>query len=302
VRRLVTAGPALALLVLTSCAKEVPADGAPKASTPAPPAAAAAASPAGSGSVDDVKGAEAPKPTVAAAQVARKLVRTVDLDLTVAHTTEAADAAQQLAVRLGGYVASMSAERSEDLMRYEMTLRVPAARLDAALSELKRLAMRVNREQSKADDVTDQYIDLDARLRTLRATEAELQALLAESRQRQRGAKEIMEIYHELTEIRTRIEQIQGQLMALDKLSVLSTINLQLAAPEAARPVVAEGWQPVATARDSVRTLIDFLRGLGNFAIYAVIVLLPAGLVVVGALYLLRRLWRRVRRRREASR
>jgi len=91
--------------------------------------------------------------------------------------------------------------------------------------------------------------------------------------------------------------------MALDKLSVLSTINLQLAAPEAARPVVAEGWQPVATARDSVRTLIDFLRGLGNFAIYAVIVLLPAGLVVVGALYLLRRLWRRVRRRRrEASR
>lgn len=282
-RGLVTAGCALLLLALVSCAKEKPSGREPNA-TPA------AASPA-----------SAPRATTAPS-IPRKLVRTIDLDLTVAHTPEAADAAQKLAVRLGGYVASMTAERSEDLMRYAITLRVPAEHLDAAVSELKRLAIRIDREQQKTDDVTDQYVDLDAQLRTLRATEAELQALLAESRQRQRGAKEIMEIYGELTEIRTKIEQIQGQLNVLDKLSTLSTINLRLSAPEAARPVVGEGWQPVATARDSVRTLINFLHSFGDLAIFAVIVLVPAGLIFAALFYLVRKLWRRLRRRPEAAR
>jgi DNA polymerase/3'-5' exonuclease PolX len=255
-----------------------------------------AAAPAALRSLGDIQQA----PAAAAPKMPRKLVRTVDLDLTVAHTTEVADAAQQLAARLGGYVASMSTERSEEAMHFTITLRVPAERLDAALSELKRLALRIDREQQKTDDVTDQYVDLDARLRTLRATEGELQALLAESRQRQRGAKEIMEIFRELTEIRTRIEQIQGQLAVLDKLSALSTINLRLVPPEAARPVAGEGWQPLATLRGSLRTLIDLLRGLGDFAIFAVIVLLPVALILAALVYFLRRLWRLVRRREPA--
>jgi|GEM_PF-4165580 len=89
-RGLVTAGCALLLLALVSCAKEKPSGREPNA-TPA------AASPA-----------SAPRATTAPS-IPRKLVRTIDLDLTVAHTPEAADAAQKLAVRLGGYVASMTA-------------------------------------------------------------------------------------------------------------------------------------------------------------------------------------------------
>ena len=278
-RRLVAVGWVLALLVLVSCAKKIPADGEHRTAAPAATVPAAEA-----------------RPAAAAASSPRKLVRTVELDLVVAHTPEVAEAAQKLAARLGGYVASVSAERSEELMHYAITLRVPADRLDEAVSKLKGLALRIDREQVKTDDVTDQFIDLDARLRTLRATEAELQALLAESRQRQRGVKEIMEVYSELTEIRTKIEQIQGQLNVLDKLSALSTIHLQLSAPQAARPVAAEDWQPVATVRDSVRTLIDLLRGLGDLAIFAVIVLLPAGLIVAAVVYLVRRLWRQLRR------
>lgn len=201
-RRLVVAvSCTLPLLILIACAKQAATSREGRTAAAKPAAAPAAAAPTALRSLGEIQ--EAPA-AAAAPKMPRKLVRTVELDLTAAHTTEAADVAQKLAARLGGYVASMTAERSEDLMRYTITLRVPAEHLDTALAALKNLALRIDREQQTTDDVTDQYVDLDARLRTLRATEAELQALLAESRQRQRGAKEIMEIFRELTEIRTR--------------------------------------------------------------------------------------------------
>ena len=95
------------------------------------------------------------------------------------------------------------------VLRFEtekMTLRVPVERLEEALSAIRKLAGRVEREQQRVEDVTDRFVDLEARLRTLRATEAELQALLAESRQKARKVEEIMAVYRELTEIRSQIE------------------------------------------------------------------------------------------------
>src|SRR5215471_17971281 len=70
----------------------------------------------------------------AAAETARKLVRTVNLDLEVKATDAAAEELRQLAVRLGGYVAGVNATRANDLLHYSLTLRVPAARLDDALA------------------------------------------------------------------------------------------------------------------------------------------------------------------------
>jgi hypothetical protein len=231
------------------------------------------------------QGAEAPKADAergpASTAMARKLVKTVDLDLVVADTEAAAKEAEALAVRLGGYVGAKNAHRVDDVLHYAITLRIPVERLDEALQALKALAVRIDREGQRVEDVTDQYVDLDARLRTLRATETELQALLAESRKNARKVEEIMAIYRELVEIRSRIEQIQGQLIALEKLAALSTVNVNLRPTESAKPVAGSGWRPGDTARGSVRTLLALLKGLGDFLIFAVIVLLPIGVVLV---------------------
>jgi len=233
--------------------------------------------------------------------MARRLVRTVDLDLAVRHTTETAQELERLAERLGGYVANVDGQRQEELMHWSLSLRLPPERLDEALAAAKAMAVRVDREQQKVEDVTDQYVDLDARLRTLTATEAELRGLLAESRQRQRKVEDIMAVYTELTEIRSQIERIQGQLLALQKLIAFSTLNIGLNPLASARPLAAEGWQPGDTARGSARTLISILHGLGDFAIFAVIVLLPVGLILVLAVWLIRRLWRRLGRGSRAA-
>jgi len=297
---------AVLLLLFGSCKKQEAAmeeaPSAPSAAAPEPARDSVAENRAPDQAQGLAQDAKKAAPATAPAEnrapaVARKLIRTVNLQLEVRDTEEVAARVQALATRLGGFVGSSNGQRREDLMYYNLTLRVPVERLDEAVAAIRGLAIRVNQEHQQVDDVTDQYIDLDARMRTLEATETELRALLAESRQRARKVSEIMEIYEELIEVRSQIEQIRTQLNSFDKLAALSTINLELVPTEAAKPVVdSDEWRPGDTLRGSARTLVGFLRWLLDAIIYFVVVLLPVGLVIAAVVLALRWLWRRGRR------
>ena len=247
---------------------------APASPKPAPPPPAAKGSPA----------------------IPRKLLRTVDLQLEVKDSVDVAKRVEALVNGMGGYVSSSNAQRQGELFVYSLTLRVPADRFAQVLNSLRSFAVRVNREHQQVQDVTDQYIDLDAHRRTLAETETELRGLLAESRQKGRKADEIMEIYRQLVDIRTQIEQIQTQLSSYDKLAALSTINLELVPTEAAKPVADQSWQPSDSLRSSIRKLIDFLQWLVDFLIFAAIVLVPVALAILVGFLVLRWLWRRLGR------
>lgn len=286
---------AVLLVSLAACKKDESVVESPGITVEAEPARDAAAPQAQAAEGGAAKAAApAANPTPA---IPRKLIRTVNLSLEVGNTEEVSAKVQALVTRLGGYVGSSNGQRRGELMYFTLALRVPADRLDEALKEIRSLAVRVNQEHQQVDDVTDQYVDLDARMRTLEATEVELRALLAESRQRARKVAEIMEVYQQLIEVRSQIEQIRGQLNSFDKLAALSTINLELMPTEAAKPVVSEdGWRPGDTLRGSARTLVGFLRWLVDAVIYCLIVLLPVGLVIAVVVWGLRRLWRWLRR------
>jgi uncharacterized protein DUF4349 len=288
---------AVLLLSLAACKKEEARE-APADASEAAPAAPQAAASQGEQSRGETKAAPAGTPVEnRAPAIPRKLIRTVNLQLEVRNTQEVSDKVQALVTQLGGYVSGADGQRRDDLMYYSLTLRVPVDRLEEALKAIRALALRVNQEHQQVDDVTDQYIDLDARMRTLEATETELRALLAESRQRARKVSEIMEVYQQLIEVRSQIEQIRTQLNSFDKLAAFSTINLELVPTEGAKPVVdPDAWRPGETLRGSTRTLVGFLRWLVDAVIYTVIVLLPIGLVIATVLLGLRWLWRRGRR------
>jgi hypothetical protein len=241
-------------------------------------------------------------PTQAAARPpvvqSRKLIRRLDLQLVVRDTEQSAKQLQDLATSLGGFVSDVNANRIEGVLHYEMTLRVPAERLDQAREQIRRIVLRVEREQMSTEDVTDQYVDLDARLRTLQATEAELRELLAESRERARKTEDVMAIYRELTGVRTQIEQIQGQLNALQNLVGLSTIHLTLTPDAVGKPLVAEGWRPGDTVREAFGNLVEFLQAVVDLLIVLVVVGLPVALIVVLPLVLLLKAWKRWEQRR----
>jgi hypothetical protein len=234
------------------------------------------------------------------AKPTRRLIKKVDLDLTVSDTTGASESLNKLATDLGGHIGSSSARKSDGLMFYEMTLRVPEARLGEAIAAIKKLASEVNREVVGAEDVTDQYVDLEARLKTLEATETELRALLSESRQRQQKAEDIMAIYRELTGIRSNIEQIRGQLNVLENMTSLATIHVTLS-PIQSPATVVTSWRPVETVRNSFQALATTLTVLVDFAIVFVIVVIPTVLLIGSAVWLGFKLWQAARGRRRVN-
>jgi hypothetical protein len=227
------------------------------------------------------------------AQRGRKLIRDVSLSLRVEDTQAASAALTELADGLGGFVASLDAHRYNDLFHYSMVLRVPSGRLDTAVQRAKEMAAEVDREHRGVQDVTDRYVDLEARQRTLEATETELQALLAEARQRNFDAEQVMAVYERLIQIRTQIEQIQGQLKVLEDQTSLGTLRIELSPTEAAKPVVAEGWRPGDTAKRALRGLVAALRFLGDLLIVVLIQFVPILLLVGLPLWALVRWWRR---------
>ena len=158
---------------------------------------------------------DATVPSVAMADETRKLIRTVQLEMVVAHVDSVSRWAQDLSARMGGYSTDVNVWEQDGVPHAVLTLRVPATRLEASLAQLRAWSKRVEHEQQSVQDVTDQFVDVEARLRTLKSTEKELLLLLDESRQRNQKLDGILAVYRELTEIRSRIEQLQGQRDAL---------------------------------------------------------------------------------------
>ncbi len=264
----------IAVLLISACAQEKALD--------------LAASPARAG---ESEGMEEP-----AAPQTRMLIHTVRLRIVVPDTEAVSQAVTGEVEAIGGYVSNLNAYRyDDDLMRVSLELRVPTDRLDETVTAIKARALKVEAESRTTEDVTAQVVDLDARRRTLRATETELQRLLEESKSRQQKAEDVMAIYRQLTEIRGRIEQIESHLKTFQGQVELATIHLDLIPDEAYSPVLGDRWRPQIAARGSVRALFSALRWLANFAIFTIICLLPIGSILYGFWRLLRGAWRRLR-------
>ena len=232
-----------------------------------------------------------------AVAIPRRLVRNAGLQLVVSDVDSVSQQAQSLAVSLGGYVAHVQQQRPDGVPSAQLVLRVPVNRLDEALAALRRMAVRVEMEQQGVEDVTEQVVDLDARLKTLRSTEHELRALLAESTQRGQKLDGVMAVYRELNEIRTRIEQLEGQRQALEQMAALSTISLQLTPAVAALPVAGTGWRPAETFRSSLRALVVALKQVADVAIFLAVTVAPLVLLGVAPVLVAIRVLRRRRLR-----
>jgi hypothetical protein len=267
--------PALILLVmvsLTACAaRPAPAS---TAAEPPPQPAAPAQAPAVEGQAYDGGANSAPDDT------SRMIVRTGDVQLIVTDAGQARDSIAAAVSGMDGYVADSSVWREGEQLRARLTVRVPAERLDALLANMKQLAVRVQQEDIKSQDVTEEYTDLNAQLTNLEATEKELRELLAEVRQKTQKAEDVLAVYRELTQIRGEIERVKGRMQYLSTVTALATLNVDLIPDELAKPVVEPGWRPAETLRSAGRTLVNSLQGLANALIWVVIYLLPLLLVI----------------------
>lgn len=243
------------------------------------------------------------------AEEPRQVIANANISLVVADTAAALSGIEQVVADLGGYVADMDLAKGRydesDVLRGSLTVRVPSASLEEALDLLRALATDVNYLNINRQDVTDQYSDLDARLRNLRATETELLALLTEVRERPNAkVEDILAVHRNLTQIREEIEMLQGRKNLLDNQIDFSTIWVELIPDSVFRPIVEEPWSASGPVRSALRALVATLQGLLTALIWAVLYLTPLLLVFLiplAVLIWLVRLWLGRRRKGEES-
>jgi len=122
----------------------------------------------------------------------RMIVRTVDMELIVHDTAASLESVRALVAEVDGYVASSHSWHEEGVLAARLTIRVPAGDLETVLEKLRALG-QVESESQSSEEVTDEYVDLQARLKNLELAEQELQELL-KTRQETGKTEDILEV------------------------------------------------------------------------------------------------------------
>ncbi len=218
----------------------------------------------------------------------RMIVRNGDMSLVVEDVSRAQEEIAGLAGRLGGWVVNSNIYGEEE-KRGWISIRIPSDKFDQALDELRALAVRVTSESTNTQDITEEYVDLESRLRNAEAAESQYLALL----DRAEEVEDILRIYESLSQIRYEIEQIKGRMQYLEQISAMSMISINL--EPALGPLVSPGWSASEALNSAVRGLTTFGQGLGTAFIW-IGIFSPIWGTLLGVTY-----WRRRRRQKKAQ-
>jgi len=228
----------------------------------------------------------------------RLIIKTANLSIRVRNVQDGVSAVSNIAVGLAGYVQSTNLRQEGTKLVATVTLKVPAERYEQALNQIRQLATKVEAESSTGQDVTEEYADLNAQLKNLQNTEAQLNQFLTKTT----NVDETLKVYRELNNIRGQIERIQGRMSYLEKSAAMSTISVTLRQEEQEQPITETTFDPLRSARDALRALWGALQGIFNALIWLVLFLVPVllvlGVIVFIPLWLIWAFWRWTRRRR----
>jgi uncharacterized coiled-coil protein SlyX len=161
--------------------------------------------------------------SVAADSVKRRIIYEAELSLIVSNFGDFSDKLPELVKAANGYVADAKISTRTGRNRSgQWVVRLPTDRFETFLSDVEQLGILENRSQT-AQDVTREFVDLEARLGNLRRLETRLVELLTKTNDE---LKEVLEVERELSRVRGEIEQLQGQLRYLTNRTELTTVTV----------------------------------------------------------------------------
>lgn len=200
----------------------------------------------------------------AAAGAERRVVHTADLTAEVERIDEVEPKVRAVVSELGGLIVKSESYGADHAKTLTLTMRVPDAKLDAALTRLEGIARRVESRRVNGEDVTTEYVDLESQRTNLTAARDRLLALM----ERTNTATEALEVSRALEEVQGRLEQAQGRLTALSQSVTMSTIVATFV-PRATSGL--SDWSPLEVASSALVALGVVVKGAANVAIVLVV-------------------------------
>jgi len=154
----------------------------------------------------------------------RMIVHTGNVALVVEDIAVAMEQIGSMAGGFEGYVVSSRVWKQRERLFGNISIRVPAEHFDNSMTMLRQIAVEVTSETTSSRDVTEEYVDLKARLENLEATEIQLHSIM----QKAETVEEILEVQRELSKVRGEIEQVKARMQYLERTSATSLININL--------------------------------------------------------------------------
>ncbi len=207
----------------------------------------------------------------------RLIIRTADMSIVATDTEAALAQIAAMADSSGGWVVNSNIYQSSDTYKSGyVTIRVPSEGFQSVLDAIAGLAVEVSGLSTSGQDVTEEYVDLSARLSNLEATAARLRQFLEESR----NVEDALAVNVELSRVEGEIEALKGRMQYLEQSSAFSSITVNVSPDALAQPIQVGGWRPSGVAKDAIEALINMLQVLANAAIWFVLFALPVLLVL----------------------
>jgi hypothetical protein len=222
----------------------------------------------------------------------RKVIHTGKLAVVVSTYESARAQIEDIVKASGGYIDSTHVERAESRVSdATIVIRIPADSFENILPKLRQLG-DVTGETTNAADITDQYVDTEARL----ASDQQLEKRLLELATEKNGnLEQILAVERELARVRGEIESFQGHLKLWNDQVSLSTLTLELSTKHAELPPRESptlGSQTKGAFHESVAAL----RGFGEWCLINGVALLPWLVLIIPGFFIARRLLRRLER------
>jgi len=195
----------------------------------------------------------------------RNLILTAKIDMRSKDPWATSDRAQAIASGLGGDVLNLTQSGSGDTRSASLTIRVPSSRFADALQQLRTLEGEIQTSGVSAQDVTDQFVDLQARLAAKQAEEQRYLAILTKAN----TIDEILKVDASLSNVRTQIEQLTGQINSIKQRTDYSTISMSIATI-AVLPgdTTTKAWDPAKTVTRALAALGAMLQVFADVVIW----------------------------------
>ncbi|MGA9772007.1 MAG: DUF4349 domain-containing protein [Blastocatellia bacterium] len=224
----------------------------------------------------------------------RKIIRNGELSIEIDSPTDGLSRITAIAESLGGFIVTSEMKqnggRNQSNTNQSVTVvaRVPSSQFEAAMERIRNIGSHVLQQKISGQDVTEEYLDLEAQIRTKKALEAQFLEIMKQAKK----VSEALEVQNELASVRTAIEQLEGRRRFLENQSAFSTITstLQMPAPVVTATTTGFGHSIKEALGDGVDTAASILLGL----IRLFIVLIPVALFIGLPMWFI---WRVVRRR-----
>jgi hypothetical protein len=215
----------------------------------------------------------------------RMIIRIGTMSVEVDKFDDAAGKVTEIVKRNGGFISnSTSSLNSSGKKQGTLVLKVPADKYDELITEVSTVGKVMN-QNINANDITEEYIDLEARIKTQRELESRLIKLLAEKTAR---LTDVVEVEQKLASVRQVIESIDGKMRHMKNQSEMSTLTLSLYEPAILQTSSGGGffYELGQGVKKGLKGFTEILSGM----ITLIIALLPIIILVIIILWIIKRI------------